>query len=522
MEIFRMYFYDAKKNRARSKGSIIAFFALFVIIMVGLLGGMFAFLSSVLCEPLTTAGMGWLYFVIMGGLAILLGIFGSVFNTYSGLYRAKDNDLLLSMPIPINEIMIARLLGVYLMGLMYSGVVIIPAIIVYWITVPVTFANVVGCLVLLVLISVFVLVLSCLIGWIVAKLSAHLKSKAIITTLIAILFIVAYYVFYFAAVEAIEDLINNAALYGGQIKDAAYGLYLFGSIGEGNWFAMLLFSAIVAAMFFVMWYVMHKSFLNIVTSTPQAKKAVYREKTAKQNSAFIALVKKELARFTSNSSYMLNCGLGILMLPLCTILLVINAGTFMPVVDQVFGAQSGIAVVLLCSGLCMLASMNDIAAPSVSFEGKSLWIARSLPVTSWQILRAKAWLQLLLTGIPMLLCAVCLVFILQVDALQAILFVVACLACVALFALWDLFLGVRMANLNWTNEITPLKQSGNILLAIFGSGFYAIAIGALYLWQGYNIGPVMYLTACIAVTAILSAFFYLWLKSRGVRLLEAL
>ena len=34
-------------------------------------------------------------------LAIVLGAFGSVFNTYSSLYLAKDNDLLLSMPIPV-------------------------------------------------------------------------------------------------------------------------------------------------------------------------------------------------------------------------------------------------------------------------------------------------------------------------------------------------------------------------------------------------------------------------------------
>ena len=61
-------------------------------------------------------------------IAILLGIFGSVFSTYTGLYLAKDNDLLLSMPIPVQTIMFARLMGVYLMGLMYLAVVIVPAI----------------------------------------------------------------------------------------------------------------------------------------------------------------------------------------------------------------------------------------------------------------------------------------------------------------------------------------------------------------------------------------------------------
>jgi len=88
--------------------------------------------------------MDWLYFALMGLIAILLGSFGSVFNTYSGLYLAKDNDLLLSMPIPVGVIMTARLLVVYIMGLLYSGVVIIPAAAVYLIKVSAAVGSVIG------------------------------------------------------------------------------------------------------------------------------------------------------------------------------------------------------------------------------------------------------------------------------------------------------------------------------------------------------------------------------------------
>jgi len=154
-EIFRAYFYDAKKNKARSKAAIMGYIVLFVILMVGILGGMFTFLSVSLCGALTAVGFDWLYFAIMGLLAIFLGAFGSVFNTYSGLYLAKDNDLLLSMPIPVGTIMISRLLGVYLMGLMYSGVVIIPAAAVYLIIGSHSLPAVIGCILLVLLISVF-------------------------------------------------------------------------------------------------------------------------------------------------------------------------------------------------------------------------------------------------------------------------------------------------------------------------------------------------------------------------------
>ena len=56
-EIFRSYFYDAKKNRARSKTSIALYIVLYVFLMVGLLGGIFTFLARCMCSALASAGV---------------------------------------------------------------------------------------------------------------------------------------------------------------------------------------------------------------------------------------------------------------------------------------------------------------------------------------------------------------------------------------------------------------------------------------------------------------------------------
>lgn len=213
-EIFRSYFYNPKTNKARSKAAVAGYIALFVVLMVGVLGGMFTMLALGLCGPLAAVGMDWLYFALMGLLAVLLGAFGSVFNTYSGLYLAKDNDLLLSMPIPVDTLMASRLLSVYLMGLMYSAVVIVPTVIVYWAVVPVTAGAVLGGVLLVLLISVFVLTLACALGWVVAKISLKLKHKSFVTVLVSLVFFGGYYFFYFKAQTLVEDLLANAAVYG--------------------------------------------------------------------------------------------------------------------------------------------------------------------------------------------------------------------------------------------------------------------------------------------------------------------
>lgn len=522
-EIFRGYFYDAKKNKSRSKAGTAAYLVLFVGVMVGLLGGMFTYLSLSICGALTAAGMDWLYFALMGMLAVLLGVFGSVFNTYSSLYLSKDNDLLLSMPIPVNVIMTSRLLTVYLMGLMYSLVVILPAVIVYWVTAPISASVIFGGLLLILLISVFVLTLSCALGWVVAKISLKLKNKSFITVVISLAFIGAYYFFYFKVQTLIQDLLANAAAYGEKIKGTAYPLYLFGSVGSGDAFAMLIVSLVILALFGLMWALISRSFLKIATSSGNTAKKVYKETAVKQKSIAAALLAKEFGRFTSSPNYMLNCGLGILLLPIAGVMLLWQGSAVISVLNQVFGARAGCIPVLLCAAVCMLASMNDMAAPSVSLEGKSLWLMQSLPVTPWQVLRGKLSMQLILTGIPALFCTACIAFIYPFTPLELLLTVLVPMLYVLFSALFGLFLGLKMPNLNWTSEITPIKQSAPVTIALFsGFGYTALLCAGFMLLNGWRLGFVGYMSGFGAVTLALCAVLYLWLKKRGCNLFAAL
>ena len=80
--------------------------------MVGLLGGMFTFLAFTLRSTIVS-GYGWFYYLIFALAAVCIGAFGSVFNTYlRTVSEPSDNDLLLSMPIPVHSIMASRLLTV--------------------------------------------------------------------------------------------------------------------------------------------------------------------------------------------------------------------------------------------------------------------------------------------------------------------------------------------------------------------------------------------------------------------------
>ena len=521
-EIFRNYFYDPKKNKMRSRGATIAYIALYVLLMAGVLGGMFALLAVGICAPMAAAGVGWLYYLVMGLIAVLLGAFGSVFSTYSSLYLSKDNDLLLSMPIPVRYVMASRLLGVYLLGLMYSGVATVPAVIVYWIVAPVTAGTVVGGVLTVLLVSVIVMVLSCLLGWVVARISLKLKHKSFITVILSLLFLAAYYFVYYKAQGLITLLAENAAVYGAKIRGSAYLLYLFGSVGAGDWLAMVLVTLSQAALLALTLWVIARSFLKIATATGSVKKVRFEHRAVRAQSVQRALFGKELRRFTASPNYMLNCGLGILMLPVAGIVLLIKGGALGRMLADVFSGNVGVVPVLMCAAVCLLASMNDMAAPAVSLEGRNLWLVQSLPVVPWQALRAKLDVQLVLTGVPVLFCALCMVIVLPGSALEKALLVIVALLYTLLSALAALALGLKMPNLTWTNETTPIKQSGCVMLSLFANWFYALALGGLYFLCGNALSAAVYLAIFAVVTAAGSALLLHWVKQRGARIFAAL
>lgn len=520
-ELNYSFFYDQKKGKMRSKSSSAVLIALYVLLMVGVAGGMFAVFSAMVCSQLVGVGMGWLYFTIFSLMAVAMGVFGSVFNTYSGLYLAKDNDLLLSMPIPVRYLLIVRLAGVYLMGLMFSGVVLLPAIIVYLIN-AFSVAALIGGLLLMIAVSALVLVLSCILGWVVAKISLKLKHKSFITVIVSIVFFGAYYFVYFKATELLQGLIENAVTIGGSIKAAAYPLYLIGKMGEGDLAAAAIVVLITAALTALTMWVLARSFIKIATASGATEKVKYKETAAKQKSASSALLRKELMRFTSSPNYMLNCGLGVLMLPIAAVALLIKGRELAAMLTMIFGEDTGFIALLAAGALCTLASMNDMTVPSVSLEGKSIWIPQSMPIAPWQVLRAKLEMHLLLTEIPLLFCGICAAIVLGAGTAESAFIIVLPLLYGLLFACIGLFSDLKNPNLKWTNEIVPVKQNIGAMFVIFGGWVYTIAVVGLYLLLGGSIAAWLYMLIVSVLTAGASALLLYWIRTKGAKAFASL
>ena len=529
-EIFRGYFYNSKNNKKRFVGSTIGFFILYLFLMVGVVGGLFVYLSITLCKPMYTAKMSWLYFVIMALIAIVLGTLGSVFNTFQQLYISKDNDLLLSMPIPIRSIVLARLAGVYLLGFMYSAVVIVPSVIVYWVVADINSKVIIGPVLLTLLVSVVVLILSCVLGWGVAKISLKLKNKSFITVIFSLLFIGLYYFVYYKVEKILQELLTNLAVYGNEVKAKANILYLFGKIGEGYIPSMIGFTVTLVAVTVLVLAIISKSFIKIATSQGTVAKVRYKEKIIKEKSPFKALLEKEMKKFTSNANYMLNCGFGSIFVILFGGLILIKKELIFEIIDGFVQTTSsmditiceGDVVIIFITVICALIALNDMVVPSVSLEGKSIWILQSLPVKPWNILKAKICVQLIITGIPMIFCQICMLLIMRASVIELILAMLIPIAFLVFITLFGMYLGIKRPNLTWTNEITPIKQSLSVAIAMFGGMAVPVVMCTIYLVIAKPIGSVVYMCLVLALMLAGSVIFYMWLKKKGSELFAKL
>ena len=228
-----------------------------------------------------------------------------------------------------------------------------------------------------------------------------------------------------------------------------------------------------------------------------------------------------MARFTSSPNYMLNCGLGLLFLPVGGIFLAVKARTLVEVLSEMEISDGMIAVVFACA-VCLMLTMVDITAPSVSLEGKNIWILGSLPVRAKDALIAKLKVQLVVTAPPLLIADICGIVGLRTGAAESVMILLVTFIFMLFQALFGLFLGLKMPNLSWTSEIAPIKQSGSVTITLLGGMAIAAVTCGVYFVIGDITGGMLYLAIVSVVFAAADIILYRWIVSRGAKIFSEL
>lgn len=521
LELFARMFRRSAMGKKSSKTNVILYGAIFAYLF-GMMGYLFYNLSSTLCVTLCWAGLTWLYFALLALIATTLGVVGSVFAAYSALYQAKDNELLLSMPIPPRVILFSRMATVYLMAFCFEAIVWLPAMLVYALEVGFSPLSILTQLVILFLLPLLSTVLACILGWLLALIFAHVRNSQMVTLVFSLGFLAAYFYLYSKLLSSFGEILSNVENLAPTFRSVLFPFYHLGLGAQGKLFSLLLFTLFALALFSAVYAVLSTSFLKLTTTRKGAAKVRYQEKTVRSASPDAALLRRELARFTGSATYMLNGALGVVFLLALPIFAIVKRGTITMFLPLIYPGIEDFLPLALCAMVAAMASMNCITAPSVSLEGRTIWLAQSLPVTPWQVLRAKFSLHTLIVAPATLFCALVLGLVLELAPLALLLVCADCLLFVVLCALLGLFLNLKLPNLNWTNETVPVKQSLSVLLAMFLPWGALVLLGLLYYALRNVLAAEFFLLLAGLIVAALSVFLLIWLKKRGAKIFASL
>ena len=91
------------------------------------------------------------------------------------------------------------------------------------------------------------------------------------------------------------------------------------------------------------------------------------------------------------------------------------------------------------------------------------------------------------------------------------------LLCICFLSLSSLFLGLKLPSLNWTSEITPVKQSAAVIFALLIGFLFAalIGVGGVLLMIFCHLGFAATTGIIAAAEILLSLPLYLWIKKGG-------
>lgn len=511
-------------QKSHSGGRVALMIILFIyvgVVFIGLFAGAF----GSMCLPFNALGLDWLYYAMAGVMAFALCFIGSVFMAQHQIFEAKDNDFLLSMPIKPSHILISRMVAIFVFNLVYTLIIMLPAMVLRCIILGMTAYEVILFVLAIFLVPIMSMAFSCFFGWLIALVSAKMKNKNFITLILSVGFLAVYFYFCMNLTDYINVLAENGASIGAAIEKALPPAYWLGvGIAGGNFGSYLLFALCALVPFALAFYFISRNFIRITTSKTAAPKIKYKEKALKAGNAKTALLKKELKRFFSSTGYMLNSGMGtILMIILCAGL-IIKKDALLETLG-LFG-DIGISVsfpAIVCLLLCAVSSMNIISAPSVSLDAKTLWITKSLPVSTFDILMAKVNSHFFISAAGIVLCGTVANIVTVPSLAEAVMMYVAPLCFSAFTAAVGVIINLHMPKFDWINEVACVKQSGSVIVSMLVNMAVAAVPLILYFAVFMPImAPVLFLVIIAAFFAVLTALAVASLKKSGVKLFENL
>lgn len=499
-----------------------------LLLSIGILVGMFMIAAASFGYSFGMAltfeqiGRMDLLLAIMMAAASMVGFFTTIYKASGVLFGYKDYDLVMSLPIRTSHVVASRVLMLYVMNLFFTLILMLPAGAVYAIKVSPGAAYYPFFLMTVLFIPLLPIITATLVGAMISWISSRFRASRMIGLILTMVVIIGVMIGSFR-IHGDEQALADMST---QLADAIFKLYPLAamyvdavcSYQVGSLLLFIVISVLAFILFSTVLGTRYKAIHTGLTTSRTSSK--YVMKTLKTSSPFRALYIKELRRYFSSSLYVLNTGIGMILLLVISIALSFISSESLgqlieiPQLSDYLGRMAPLVVSLFVILSCTTSS-------SISLEGNNLWILKSSPVSPKSILLGKVAVNLTITIPITLLSCVMLMISLRMGWIDSLLLLVI----PVLYACYSAMLGVianlKFPKLEWTSEVAVIKQSASVLVSMF-VGFISILIPLAILSLLSNVNGNLVLLGIGTVMLVVCAVMYKYMATQGERLFQAL
>ena len=496
-----------KKNYARVLLLIIAFLYLAFYIY---------YLSNEFMPGLIAMNVPNLLFGLMFLIVSFFVVTSNILRVKGVLFDFKDYDLLFSLPIKRNVILLSKLTSLYILNLIYTILFMVPAFIAYIKYLPLD--NYILYFLLLFIIPIVPMVFSIIIGIFISLLASKFINKTVGSyvvnlTIIAVAFFVSFKVNSMTTMDMVSFSSNSINGIGKFYPLVNNYLRL---ITEFNIKDLLIFLIVPAILLVIMIFVLNQLYDKIRRELIKSHTSSdYEIKTYQSNKPLFSLYKKEFKRFFSNAMYPLNTIFG------CILLIFMIIGILLFNEDKVaslfnISEFSGFLKNQILVILCLVCALSSTTHCSISLEGKSLWIIRMLPVKGIKVLLSKMLVNLTILLPTILIGSTFFGIYLHLGLMDFLLLYLMPISYAFLITQMGLLFNLLDPKFDYTNEVQVIKQSLPVFLTMIIGILTVIVPLSLFELTTNN---------CILITIsvfIVDIILFVILNTYGVKKLERL
>jgi len=510
-----------KTNDKKEKLKLWSLITLFIFSGIMLLGVSFMY-SYNMSTAFEMFGMMELMPVVMMIAACLTTIFTTIYKSSGILFGFRDYDLLMALPVKTSEIIGSRIIMINIINIFFALIIMIPAGIVYSIKASPEFIFYVFYIITLFFIPLVPIILASSVGYIISFVSSKFNHTNIVNLILSMALIIGIMAMPYYSNSFEFDLINIKSIIMTKLK-LYYPLATLyhGAVINYNIISLLLFIIISAGIFILFVLLIAHKYKAINSSLASSNKySNYKMGKLKTSSQFFALYKKELKRYFSSSLYVLNTAFGVVFMTFISVGIMFygvdKMGNMLEIPNLNVMINKFAPIVL---SVCIVMSCTSCCA--ISLEGKNLWIPRTLPINIVKIFLSKIAVNLTVLIPPIIINSILLSSILRFNILETVFMFIVPINYAFFISITGLVINLNFPNLQWVSEVTVIKQSASVLLAMV-VGLLSVAVPITLIFKLPEINATIIIIVTFFVISLINLILYKYLCTSGVKIFKQL